>query len=228
MTSLLANLLRDDLDDLYRKALDIAVQRDAGGSRESFERVKARLGRLLFVKEALPLPSLVALRCKDDPLSGDTKGFHYLAALLIGVSSDTEPVRPLHASLREYLLSQKASDDLFIDEVACQKRLASSTLRVMEEELQFNMGQLKTSYVANMDQSDSKTISPHLAYASRYWAHHVKEGNALTENEDKLKTLFDKNFLFWLEALSLTVSLGTAISSLAVIISEVSDDHGVS
>lgn len=217
LKELVKNQIRGNLDELYRKALDLAVDQDGEGGDKALERVKSRLGRLLVIKESLPLPSLVRL-CNPSAGKGgnsDTKGFRKLAALLLGVNSEDQPVRPLHASFREYLLSQKEVDAFFIDTRLYESRLTLATLQVMNQDLKFNIADLPTSYLKNKDQQCGSIIPDHLSYACRFWGTHLKDAVFESSWQDLINTFLETKFLFWLEVLSLTGSLNVADQSLA-------------
>jgi hypothetical protein len=91
----------------------------------------------------------------------------------------------------------------------------------MERELRFNICQIPTSYKANKDIENldtlvKKYISPHLLYASRFWAQHL---SYLTDIDDvisfKLRGMLSSRFLEWLEVMSVTdASFQAALATL--------------
>lgn len=201
----LINNSRGGLDELYKTALDLAVNQDGEGGERARQRIRFRLGALLTIREPIPLPSLVCI-CDSGGGKGkpsDAKGFKQLAALLIGVNSNDQPVRPLHASLREYLIRQNKDDNFYIDISDCEKRLATSTLQIMKAGLQFNIGKLKTSYLSNQDQPILKPLPAHLSYACHFWDDHIRAADALAALQETLIDFMQSKFLFWLEVLSL-------------------------
>ena len=97
-----------------------------------------------------------------------------------------------------------------IDIEDANRRLALGCLDIMERELRFNICHIPTSYKVNKDIENlgtlvEKYISPHLRYASHFWAQHL---SYLTVVDDvicfKLRGVLSSRFLEWLEVMSVT------------------------
>ena len=135
-----------------------------------------------------------------------------LGALLSGTDSSKVPVSPLHSSFRDFLTVKSRSGLFYIGpESGHHYDLAVTCLKVMDQELHFNMASLETSYLFNSDvpnfaQHVETGISETLSYVCLHWIWHLKM-SAVTEQEFKQMNLIhnflNTLFLFWFEALGL-------------------------
>ncbi|KZT50333.1 WD40 repeat-like protein, partial [Calocera cornea HHB12733] len=193
------------LDGLYGTVLE-CFNREGSRVLQSFKHI---MGFILTAVEPLSLPSLLDLLeqlDQDEPLKATTI-LPYLEPLLSGVGpGDTRPVRPLHSSFFD-LLQRAGQNPYFVGTTGHHERLAKSTLRLLQRDLRFNMGNLETSYRLNADLSEAQraAISDQLSYACKYWGPHLQMSDEAFGHEvaDLLKMLFLDRFLFWLEAASL-------------------------
>ncbi|KAJ3974958.1 hypothetical protein EV361DRAFT_781672, partial [Lentinula raphanica] len=74
----------------------------------------------------------------------------HLGSLLTGVSK-TGHIKPVHASILEFLIDKKRSKQFWIDLDQGHQMLAEGAFHIMFKELHFNMANLETSYVLNSD-----------------------------------------------------------------------------
>jgi hypothetical protein len=111
-------------------------------------------------------------------------------------------------SFSQFLVNKAAADKFYIDTTGAHGLLAKACLRVMKDELRFNLCRLKSSYLLNRDVPSiqgiiSTFISNQLQYASIYWAEHVIKSNVgqelLSEVQDFIR---DPRLLYWLEVMS--------------------------
>ena len=164
------------LDEMYTTFLkDLFREPD---EREVFRSV---MRQILWLKEPLSITALNFMRDKF-PQEDDRYpvGFvlNYMASLLAGASEVSIPVRPLHASLYDFLLDEKRSGEFFIREGDAHRDLAVASLSVMQAGLHFNICKLETLYVSNLEVADlkkkiQKNIPPHLLYSCQFWAAHL-------------------------------------------------------
>jgi hypothetical protein len=202
------------LDDLYTRILN---EHFGKGSPIRLARLKLILGYIIGVKEPISLRALWELTPRslftgDSALSLDDFQYivRHLASLLVNTHDVDQPIFPFHTSFSEFLCDAKQCHKYLIDIDEVNNRLAVGCLEVMERELQFNICQIPTSYTANWDIKNLSTlirdnISPHLLYASHFWAQHFSH---LTSVDDiilsKLLDLLLDHFLEWLEVMSVT------------------------
>ena len=206
--------------NLYRRILDGYFKADI--VRRRFQSV---VGQLLAAFEPLSILSLTTLRHfalggrdDDDSVIAIVRN---LGSLLSNVTStdETLPIVPLHGSFRDFLTDAEMSGDFYIDLGEAHHQLAHSCLRLLIHNLKFNICNLETSYFPNDSIFDlqsciNKHISPALFYACRFWDGHLGRVNFEQDLVAKVQFLFEQKFLFWLEVLSLTSTVGLAAPAL--------------
>ncbi len=212
---------QDPLDELYKEVLEGYFT-----DKEARLLFRSVVGQLITAFEPLSIRSLTSLRHHtsndDDDDDSVVEMLRHLGSLLSGVSSADQnlPVVPLHTSFRDFLTNEEKSGDFHIDLVHSHRRLACSCLNSVLHDLKFNICNLESSYLANSDVQDLKSriakhIPPALLYACRYWDDHLKHLEFETDLFDKIRAFFDKNFLFWLEVLSLTNNVRLVLPALS-------------
>ncbi|KIK31529.1 hypothetical protein CY34DRAFT_275367, partial [Suillus luteus UH-Slu-Lm8-n1] len=189
-------------------------------------RFRSVMGQILGTTEPLPLASLNAMRDhfpeKEDKFDVMLM-VKYMGSLLSGTTNADSPIRPLHASFRDFLTNERSSREFFIDLSKAQRNLAFASLRVMEHGLRFNICDLKSSYLPNsedpgLQERIKKCILPHLSYSSRFWTSHVHTTAFDKELVNEVKLLFGhERLFFWLEVLALINALSGAVPALSLI-----------
>jgi hypothetical protein len=202
------------------------IQHSEKSRSTALARFRSVMGQILGTAEPLPLASLNAMR-RHFPTREDNFDVELvvksMGSLLSGTTSPGSPIRPLHASFRDFLTDTSSSKEFFIDLPKAQHDLAFASLRVMEHSLRFNICDLKSSYLPNSDDPElqervQKCIPPHLSYASRFWMSHVRTAVFDEELAKKVKLFFDhERLFFWLELLALINALSGAVSALPLI-----------
>jgi hypothetical protein len=180
------------------------------------KRVKSILGRIISAQEPLSLHALVHLVPPNSVLTPDDirtqrRIVKHLASLLSGTQSDHKPIAPLHSSYRDFLCNPEHNKDFYIDRSEAHQCMALACFRVMEQNLTFNICQIPTSFLRNVDIPEiagllEKHIHDHLSYACRFWAFHVSATPSSEFAQKDSESFFLKEFLYWLEVMSLTQS----------------------
>ena len=173
--------------------------------------------------EPLPLTALnVFLHYSGDAFDAKTI-VRYLGALLSGVTSTSQPIRPLHTSFRDFLTDKSRSNNFFVDVSGGHQELAMACMRTMVDKLKFNICEIESSYDTNDEISDleervKRHIPLELAYAAQFWCKHLKECGASRLDGPYIshvtRFLVEK-LLFWFEALSLLDSVSVASPALS-------------
>ena len=135
-------------------------------------------------------------------------------------------IDPLHSSFRDYLTDPQRSKKFYIDTSLHRNDLAFATLQVMKAELKFNICHLESSYLLNSEvstlaQKIEQSISSHLFYSCHYWASHVTHDQTTLFNSKittQVRDFLNKQFLYWIEVLSLKKSVQIAAHSLSLVI----------
>jgi len=217
---------QDPLDALYKEVLEGYFT-----DKEARLLFRSVLGQLITSIEPLTIRSLTTLRQHTSHDDGDDCDavvilLRRLGSLLNNVNSSDEslPIVPLHTSFRDFLINKEKSGDFCVSVRDAHHQLAHSCLGLLLNELKFNICDLKSSYLANKDVYDlnsriDKNISPALLYACRFWDDHLEPIDFEADLFGKLRTFFERKFLFWLETLSLTSDMrlaSRAVSALNV------------
>lgn len=177
LTSILHRSHRGGLDKLYIEILEAFVNR---GDDAGLPRFKDVVGLVLAAAGPLSIETLNELRLQVPTASnfvGDVRDIlRPLGSLFSGVDNPSTAVRPLHTSLREFLIEQNRSKEFYIDFSQYQTALAWGCLSVMEKDLHFNMGKLPTSHLPNpnIDSGElrwQRLLPVYLRYACRSWGY---------------------------------------------------------
>ncbi|KZT34114.1 WD40 repeat-like protein [Sistotremastrum suecicum HHB10207 ss-3] len=130
-----------------------------------------------------------------------------MGSLLSGVSTN-EPIRAVHTSFRDFLFDSTRSGKYHIDPAEQDQILAEACLRVLNEQLKFNLCDIQSSYLAHDAErvKDAKAIlrdggSGVLIYASVFWSNHLAKTSYNEELAVLLHTFTEHQFLYWLELL---------------------------
>jgi hypothetical protein len=100
--------------------------------------------------------------------------------------------------------------------------MALACLQSMRTELRFNICQLETSHVRNVDVPNlasriERFIPTRLSYSCRFWSDHLHTATIDAQVVDAVKYFLHSQFLFWLEVLSLIKDAGIASQILVSI-----------
>ena len=214
---------QDPLDELYKEVLEGYITH-----RKARLLFRSVVGQLITSIEPLTIRSLTTLR-QQASFDGDDRDavvilLRRFGSLLSNVNSSDEtlPIIPLHTSFRDFLTNKEKSGDFCVSLQDAHRQLAHSCLGLLLEDLKFNICNLESSYLANKDVKDllssvDKHIPPALLYACRFWDDHLEHIDFETELFVQLRTFFEKKFLFWLEALSVTSNVGLASLALSAL-----------
>ncbi|KAF5393606.1 hypothetical protein D9757_000021 [Collybiopsis confluens] len=144
----------------------------------------------------------------EDEADNDEVVLQYLGSLFSGVDNMTTPVQPVHISVRDFLLDKDRSKEYFIDSMEGRRCMAMGTIKVMTEQLHFNICKLESSYVYNSEIKDLKEkieekISPVLEYACCWWGNHIHDADYEPDSLYLVEHFFNEFSLYWIEVLSL-------------------------
>ena len=129
-----------------------------------------------------------------------------------------------HQSFVDFLLDPGRRTSKFIIKYEeATRNLTLVCLRVMRDDLKFNICDLKSSYVRNIDVPNiasrvERCIPPHLSYSCQFWASHLAETTFDVEVLEGLQYFMNHQFLFWLEVLSLTNKVNHASGMLLLMV----------
>ncbi|KAJ7455882.1 WD40 repeat-like protein [Mycena latifolia] len=208
----------NNLDALYTVALrNSAPWEDETFSQEGL----AVLGTIVLSRMPVTDNTIDALLGFDKGRSSEV--LEYLGCVLQWTRG--HPAQILHASFSDYLTDRRRSGSLpwFIEHKMQNKYLALGCFSILKAELQFNICGLEDSCILNADVPDlsdriATHISPHLSYASQFWAKHLHDGGPGDETiRSEFHLFMTHHFLYWLEVLSLTNHIKVAAETLRTI-----------
>ena len=216
-----------DIDMLYQGILQTAFQQqDDSWAWEKFRRI---VGTIVILREPLRLSALAELLDLQKP--GTTKRIDLYRfvrrlrpVLMVGAEPtiDENAVPRLHKSFFEFITSDRVHDHWRIIKSDAEKNLVLACFRVMKTGLHFNICQLETSHLRNVDVYDldarvNKAILPHLSYACRFWAEHLRWTTCEVQILREVHDFMYIRFLNWLEVLSLINQLNIATRVLSFV-----------
>lgn len=210
------------LDKLYTFILSEAL--DSNHPRV-MKRYRSVMGQILAVFEPLSMESLNEIRKRGKLSDEDEISLivPFIGSLFTGINNSIDTVRPVHASVRDFLVDRNRSGRFCVQPEVEQSTIAMGCLRLLNEKLQFNMCKLESSYTRNQDVDNlsekiSESISPALSYACHFWGLHVRETKTCQEfeliNVHEMNVFFQEKLLFWCEVVSLTNGLRIAIDTI--------------
>ncbi|TVY74085.1 Vegetative incompatibility protein HET-E-1 [Fusarium oxysporum f. sp. cubense] len=138
----------------------------------------------------------------------------------------TLPVRLLHLSFRDYLVTEKS--DFWVDERLTHRNLAKHCLRLMRGALRENICGLsfpgmRRSVVAGARLEEG--IPPQLQYACMYWVHHQTKVDFKPNDSHEVYDFLKIHFLHWVEALSMMGRAGESLDSIRSLIDWLEASH---
>jgi hypothetical protein len=203
------------LDQLYFNILNEAFPKDEPECVANYQKI---LGAILHLAEPMSAKALARL------LGLQTlELLHTLQSLSSVVHSQTESqtVSIIHLSFREYVTGAIANhrEDLVCRKIIHHKSLALYTLRLMAEELRFDIVDFPSSYISNTDVIDlherlKKKVSDQLVYSCNFWSFHLKEYVSEDEIVGYMRYFIETKLLYWLELCSLLGKISNAQHSL--------------
>ncbi|GKU11826.1 unnamed protein product, partial [Fusarium langsethiae] len=125
------------------------------------------------------------------------------------------PVRLLHLSFRDYLITKESK--FRVDERRAHQTLAKHCLRVMRGGLRENICSLpfpgtRRCTVDNLELEESMPLQ--LQYACMHWTYHLMEGDPKSKNSNEVYDFLKIYFVYWVEAMSLLGRVKECLDSL--------------
>ncbi len=207
------------LDAIYDRVLRNTLRDDFTSDEveDACSSLRTVLGSIAVQRSALSAPALAAmLHLSEVDVRDILRDVHSI----FDVPDDPyRPIRPRHASVRDYLLNQRRCTDarFWIDEQRAHAQLASQCHRAMNEALHNDMCHLRMpdARTSNVSEDTMATcLPPHLRYACQYWVLHLQKSPDSPEQKKSVDEFMRRNFLNWLETFSLLNKLDDAAAML--------------
>ncbi|KAL5045153.1 hypothetical protein BDW71DRAFT_208497 [Aspergillus fruticulosus] len=162
------------MDKICQPVLNQLLTDNDQESNELLQEFRDIVGVIIILATPLSVESLTRLlHLPKQTISDILDPLHSV----LNISRDPEaPVRILHLSFREYLLTTKSK--FYVDEQETHRKIGLHCLRIMEDRLKRNICDL-SSYATEKDDINSQTVDQHLStdlqYSCRYWVHHLQQ-----------------------------------------------------
>ena len=215
----------------YRPVLEHLTDEtgDDGSQEELCCEFRTVVGSIVILAEPLSTSSLATLL--KMPLQSIGQQLAPLHSVLCIPTDQHTPIRTLHLSFGEFLLSEKAQKQPFgVNGRSAHLALSRHCLRVLSGTggLRENIcgldspGQLrhkvKSTIIVNQ-------LFPALQYACQHWVYHIQHSLHQIQDDGEVHNFLKKHFLHWLEALSLMDCISKTITFLGILQSCVSVSH---
>ena len=223
-----------ELDQIYTKILSESVGEtqekndnyEVGEDDFIFELFRRVVGSIVILFEPLSnnaLGSLLGTSASGIQQADIEEILSHLLSVLKVPASSAEPIRLLHPSFRDFLLSEKRCQEtqLQVDEKPAHRTLVDHCLGVMSNSLRRDICGLQRpgSLLSDVTRSQvEQFIRPELQYACLYWIQHLQKSDIPLHDEEQVHQFLRKHLLHWLEALAWLERTSEAI--LALISSE--------
>jgi hypothetical protein len=205
------------LDRLYLQILETSLMdpRD-GDDHQAFDQALSILHTFICTIQRTSIPVVIALlnasRKEGEILleEGVAKGVvHRLYGVLYSYEGQ---VMWFHKSFLDFLFDRNRSGRFFCNQEQHHRRLAKGCLKIMVDELRFNMADIPSSHHLDRDNptlsaSIDANISESLRYASGNWSGHLTLANHDSEGQAQLAEILERllwlPILFWMEVMNL-------------------------
>jgi hypothetical protein len=199
---------------------------------EEEPRFKQTVGSIIALFDTLSTTALTELLGLSPAEIKET--LEHLYSILNIPEEEISPIQLLRLSFRDFVLDKARCPDpqLWIDEKKTHNDLFTRCLCLMSDRLKRDVCDLRRpgTLASGLEKGNVESRLPTaVQYACRYWVAHLREAEIGLRDDDRAHTFLQKNFLHWLEALSLigkTYEGVLAITSLGtfVIVSELGAD----
>jgi hypothetical protein len=216
----LERVLRETVDHgnlthLYRQILIVSFKDPSTTVLEGFKNVT---GTIILAK--IPLRRQDVIELLDiEPIALD-----HICQGLRSVLDTGDLLRFTHQSLVGFLMNSEACLPPFLFHEDDQSRtLLLACLRVMKNELRFNICNLETSHITHNDILDLELrigdiIHAHLQYACGFWIDHILTSDFEINIAQEVENFMTNRLLNWLEVMSLLRKVNHVTQELASVV----------
>lgn len=206
-----------EMDRTYLPVLKQLLCGAVGHEKQQLEQeFQDTVGVIILLATPLSVNALAQLTDKStEDISNRLDGFY--SVLSVPENLDL-PVRLLHLSFQDYLLTTKESSFRVSPEKTHQK-IALHCLRVMNDYkhgLKCNICDFPSYGTQHVDinrQTVNQHLSAALQYSCQYWIYHLQQSKGHV-SELEIFPFLEKHFIHWLEALSLMDIMSEAVGMI--------------
>ena len=197
----------EGLDELYSVYLTVIEAAFGQICEEEIQGIVSVMGAMIFAKQ--PLSDDVLLMLPGVRI-GDSNILRLFRKGLMSVLDPGPILHFHHRSFEDFLLSHYLRQKLhklsgIWDRELHERQLALLCLKAMvSSELRFNMGNLDSSSIKNVDIDVKSTVSPLISYSCLFWIDHLIQTPSDEKMVKAVQFVMYEKLLFWLEVMSLT------------------------
>ncbi|OQV00791.1 WD domain-containing protein [Cladophialophora immunda] len=191
------------------------------GKPHLFEGFRQVVGSVVTLAEPLSVRSLATLlNTATDAIVLRLRPLHSI--LNVPADFDT-PVRPLHLSFSEFLLSETLQAPQFkVNGPDMHRMLLKQCLRLLSQldGLRENICDLRYPGQPRRELKSTlinERMTPALQYACQYWVYHTRKSETQIHDNDQVHLFLQAKFLHWIEALSLMNRLSEVIGQIGTL-----------
>jgi len=191
------------LDNLHSLYLTVVTKSFEHAIKREIKAIISVIGATIFAKQPLDDTALMRL-----PGVEDLDTLKFIKNGLMSVIDSSSTLRFHHRSFEDFLLHPSFSQRLgelsaIQDRGLHERQLAIVCLNtIVSSELHFNMCNLKSSNIKNVDIPAESAISPLISYSSQFWADHLVQTHEETFTKAVEFVMYEK-LLFWIEVMSI-------------------------
>ena len=206
-----------------------ATPLDSDEEEEFYQNFRKIVGSIITLAEPLSRLSLITLLDVNREII--TFQLRPLHSVLRVPTDFKTPIRTIHLSFSEFLLSDKVQNQPFgVNGPTTHHMLLTRCLKLLSGPNGLRENLCDLAYPGQPRQEVhptviNKRLLTAYQYACRYWVHHVQYSMVPIQDDDQVHVFFQKHFLHWLEALSLMNRIAEAIGHVGVLQSLVSVSH---
>ncbi|KIX02675.1 uncharacterized protein Z518_08617 [Rhinocladiella mackenziei CBS 650.93] len=186
-----------------------------------YQEFRMIVGSIVTLAEPLSRKSLAAL-LQISPVTLKLRLNPLYSVLRVPDDLET-PIRTLHLSFGEFLLSNKPRHESFgVDGPVTHRLLLTKCLQLLSGPNGLRENLCDLTYPGQPRREVEQTVinerlSPAFQYACRYWVHHAQQSKVRIHDEDEVHSFLRKHLLHWLEALSLMNRVAEVIGHINVL-----------
>jgi len=196
-----------DLDQIYTKILSdsISGEYEPEEYKVLFELFRKIVGTIVLIHSSLTIDALSKLL--GEYVQHVEETLSDLHSVLDISGNSTDPIRILHPSFRDFLISKGRCQDarLQVDEKQTHLNLTKSCLQLLSTVLKQDICCLDTPGVLVTDVEKSQVdqyLPLEIQYACLYWVKHIQKSEIQLQDDGPVHKFVQKHLLHWLEALS--------------------------
>ncbi len=203
----------EELDQIYAKIISNTIdqENDEDEQEELHELFKRVIGSIIILFNPLSTVALGSLLDESALGPGQSKInvegiLSNLHSVLDVPNNNTDPIRLLHPSFRDFLLAKERcrSKQFWVDEKEGHRILVDCCIRLMAASLKPDICGMHLPGTLLTDVTSSqvnKCLHPDLHYACVYWIQHLQKRDVQLHDKDQVHRFLQVHLLHWLEAL---------------------------